>query len=72
MIDYPNAILTDSLERELLRQELDYYKEAPLLSLFRGIGSGAKALQSKVVSLIAAVSKDMDVARQEGHKVTAA
>jgi len=72
MIDYPNAILTDSLERELLRQELDYYNEAPLLSLFSWIGSGAKALQNKVVSFVASVSSDMNAARREGHKVTAA
>jgi len=72
MIDYPNAILTDSLERELLRRELDYYNDAPLLSLFGWVASGAKAVQSKVVSFVAGVSSDMDAARQEGHKVTAA
>lgn len=72
MIDYPNAILTDSLERELLRQELDYYNDAPLLSLFGWIASSAKALQSTVVSFVASVSSDMNAARREGHKVTAA
>lgn len=72
MIDYPNAILTDSLERELLRQELEYYNQAPLLSLFKGIGSGLKTLQNKVVSFVSAVSSDMSSARDDGHKVTAA
>lgn len=72
MIDYPNAILTDSLERELLRQELNHYNQAPLLDIFKGIGSGFKSLQNKVVSFVSSVSSDMNSAREDGHKVTAA
>ncbi|HUH87751.1 MAG TPA: hypothetical protein VL003_06820 [Pusillimonas sp.] len=64
--------MTDSLERELINRELDYYNDAPLLSLVKWVGAGLKTLQNKLVSYVAAVSTDLDDARRDGHKVTAA
>jgi len=66
-----NTTMTDYLERQLLRQELDYYNDAPLRSLFRWIGVLIKNAQNKLVSFVAAVSSELDSARKEGHKVTA-
>lgn len=68
-----NVTMTDSLERELLNQEIgSYYNDVPLNSVFGWVGAGLKNLQRKLVSFVAATSRDMDTARAEGHKVTAA
>lgn len=66
-----NIILTDSLERELLRQELDSYSDAPLTSFVAWIGAGIKALQNKVVSIVSSASSELSAGKQ-GHGATAA
>jgi len=68
-----NITLTDSLERELLRKELDSYKRsAPLLDISSFIIAGLRRLQSESTSYVAAVSNDTDSARKNGHNVSAA
>lgn len=67
-----NTLLTDSLERELLKEQSDYYNDAPLLSFVKWVGASLHSIQNKLVSYVAAVSVEMDDARKNGHKVTAA
>ena len=67
-----NITLTDSLERELVRNEISYINEKPLVSFFSWLGTLVRGAQNKVVNLAAEASSDMDKARAEGHKVTAA
>ena len=67
MIDYSNATLTDSLERELLSQEIDYYYDSPVQSLFSDAVSGIKSLVAKLASLGNAASS----AKAEGQQAAA-
>ena len=45
-----NVVFTDSLERELLNQELDYFNDAPLQSFARWVASGFNAIVGKVAT----------------------
>lgn len=59
-----NTIFTDSLERELINHELDYYNDAPLSSFFRWVGAGAKSLQDKLISYVAGASTELSRAHK--------
>jgi len=65
MLDYPNAVLSDSLERELLRQETSFYNASPLLDLARYIGRGVQKAQAGLASLLAAVPANTGSAGQK-------
>lgn len=60
----PNATLTDSMERELIAQELDYFNDTPLLSFFRWIGAGLKNVQNKLVSFVGSATADLSGAHK--------
>ncbi|WP_397475114.1 hypothetical protein [Pusillimonas sp.] len=65
-----NIAMTDSLERALIHGEINSYYNQP--TLLHWIGTLVKKAQAKLVSYAADVSNDMDAARKDGHKVTAA
>jgi len=72
MLNNPHATLTDSLERELLSQELDYYNDTPLATFFRWVGAGIKGLQAKLVSVATKASTGLGGARPDTQKATTA
>lgn len=51
MLNNPNALFTDSLERELLAQEMDYHNDAPLQSFVRWVLSGFSTIFGKITSV---------------------